>query len=436
MNYILKIAKRLDFRVFVVCLLYVFCVGCSKNTDTIAPSDGNDGAALPKVRPFGEALKPSVVTKIGAEGGLLSSSDGMVNIVVPAGAVNQAMDFSVQIVTNTLENGIGVSYRILPGDVKFNKPIELIFELDGLEIEAWTFDLLYLAYQNKIGHHYLASDTELDRVGRKLKIKTTHFSDWSIVQLFDLEVSKEHVAVGDTAKIKLMWQMGHLLAPLIKDQPIGDLIDYDVNSKALTWSIGYGKGTLNAVGHTCVYTAPDRVPTQNPAEISVSIPISKYTNKRNAVAIMTAPLYVVPNDYLIVKVDGKEMKNMMPNQDGDYVTLWADNFYIGAELENDHSISIVIPSADAVGSYTFGSDYKKAYIDLQTDDAFPNSWISEKQNCNDCDVIYSSGSVRITKLGMIGDYVEGEFDAEVWRMGEYSPPLKKLEGKFRAFRKF
>lgn len=214
------------------------------------------------------------------------------------------------------------------------------------------------------------------------------------------------------------------------------MIDYDVNSKALTWSIGYGKGTLNAVGHTCVYTAPDRVPTQNPAEISVSIPISKYTNKRNAVAIMTAPLYVVPNDYLIVKVDGKEMKNMMPNQDGDYVTLWADNFYIGAELENDHSISIVIPSADAVGSYTFGSDYKKAYIDLQTDDAFPNSWISEKQNCNDCDVVYSSGSVRITKLGMIGDYVEGEFDAEVWRMGEYSPPLKKLEGKFRAFRKF
>ncbi|AFD06066.1 hypothetical protein [Solitalea canadensis] len=434
MNYFLKTIMRLTPKVVIFCLLYIGISACTKKDIPDHLEDWSGQGATPKERPFGTPIGQATVKQIGPEGGMLASDDGILQVVVPPGTIPKQVDFSIQPITNTLEGSPGIAYRILPEGLIFLKPVSITFDLQEAGIETEVSDLLFLAYQDKKGHHYLASDTELDKAGKKLTVKTTHFSDWVLAQLFELEVSKEQVSVGDTTSLRLMWHLGSLLEPLTKDQPIGDLVEYSGNVSALRWSIGFGKGTLKASGPSCIYTAPSQVPIENPAQISVTVPVSFYSNKRNSIVMISTPIHTAPDDYMIIKVDGKEIKNKAPENGESAILLDANNFSISAHLEDGYDIGIVIPGGPGAGSYPFGEDYKKAYIDLATNEEFPNSWITQKQNCFDCDLVYSEGQVKITKFGGIGEYVEGEFNAEVWRIGQYNPPKKKIEGKFRAKR--
>lgn len=436
MKYLAKQMIRSQLKIFVLGLIFTSLLGCSKKDNSIAIPDGTNPTLPPIERPFGTPLGTPVVKEIGQEGGSLHSKDGIIQLNIPQGAVDRSVTFSIQEITNSLENGIGMAYRLLPENVKFNKPVEIIYDLEGTNIPEESFDLLFMTYQNSKGHHYLASDTQLDKLERKLYIKTTHFSDWSIVQLFDLEVSKEQVQLGDTTRIRLMWQMGNLLASLTTDQPIGQLIEYDLDAPAIRWQIGHGKGTIKAAGHTCIYTAPKVLPSENPAQISVTVPISRYTKKRNSVVMLSTPIYTSPDDQMVIKVDGVEMKNRAPDKSESYVYMDANNFLIWAQLDNGYGIGITIPMASGTGNYPFGSDAKQAYLEYVTDEPFPNSWLSEKTDCFECETVYSSGHVKIKKMGKIGDYVEGEFSGEIWRMGQYNPPRKKIEGTFRVFRDF
>lgn len=417
-----------------VCVLCFSALACSREDDP-GNSSGRDGkGADPIERPLGTPSGAAVVKQIGPEGGLLNSEDGAIQILVPPGTVDKAVDFSIQPITNTLEGGLGMAYRLLPENEKFSKPVEIIYNLDGMDIPEDRYEVLFMAYQNDKGHHYLAADTKVDKAQKKLTVKTSHFSDWSVAQLFELEVGKVQVAVGDTARVRLMWQMGSLLAPLTTDQPIGDLIEYGANTSTLRWSIGYGKGTIRATGATCVYTAPETVPSENPAQVSVTVPVSLYTKQRASVVMMTTPIFTTPDEYMIIKVDGKEMKNRPRQNREGFIFLDANSFYVQAQLENGHGIGVHIPDGSGTGNYPFGPDFKQAYLEYVTDEPFPNSWLSEKSDCYDCETVYSGGHVQITKFGSEGDYVEGEFTGEVWRMGQYGPPRKKIEGKFRAFR--
>lgn len=434
MNYFLKTITRLVPKVVILGFLFVGISACKKNE---VPNEENENGqgATPQERPFGIPFGQATVKQIGPEGGALTSEDGMLQVEVPPGTVTKSVDFSIQPITNTLEKGIGIAYRILPEGLTFLKPVTITFDLQEAEIGMEASDLLFMTYQDKKGHHYLASDTELDKINKKLIVKTTHFSDWGLAQLFELEVSKQYVAVGETSNMRLMCLLGSLTS-LTQDQPIGDFVEYSGNTSALRWSIGYGKGTLKGSGATCIYTAPSQVPMENPAQVSVTVPLSLYSKKRSPVVMLSTPVYTDPDDYMIIKVDGKEMKNKAPENGESSVTLNANNFYIWADLEDGHLINVLIPNASGAGSYPFGEDNKQAYIDFVTDEEFPNSWITQKSDCFDCETTYSGGHVKITKFGGVGEYVEGEFSAEVWRIGQYNPPKKKIEGRFRAKRTY
>lgn len=421
---------KLKLKFIVLCFLCIGMGACSKKDSVENTENGNGQGALPMERPFGTPLGQVIIKTIGPEGGTLVSEDGLVKIVVPAGTITKPVDFSIQAITNTLEGSPGIAYRLLPEDVTFQKPISITFDFEDADIEPGDSDLLFMVYQDKKGHHYLASDTELDKDAKKLTVKTTHFSDWMLVLLFELEVSKEEVSVEETSNLRLMWHLGALLGPLTKDQPIGELTEYNGQISALEWSIGYGKGTIKANGANCIYTAPRQVPAENPTQVSVSVPLSLYKSKRKEIVMMSTPIIVNPNDYMIVKIDGKQLVNKPPQNGESFVMIYSNNFTLNAQLENDYGIALVIPSAQGVGNYPYGHDYNKAYIDLGTDEAELNSWTTSKSNCFECGEVHSEGSVKITRYG--DGYVEGEFKADVWKIGSYNPPKKELEGKFRA----
>ena len=71
-------------------------VGCKKDSSGTNPIESDK----PLVTLVGTPTGPAVTASIDASGGKLSSADGMLQLIVPAGAVSVATTFSIQPITN------------------------------------------------------------------------------------------------------------------------------------------------------------------------------------------------------------------------------------------------------------------------------------------------------------------------------------------------
>src|SRR5688572_15869629 len=65
---------------------------------------------------------------IGAGGGELTGSDGIVTINVPAGAVDANTTVSIQLTDEVAPNGIGKIYTLTPEGTQFTEPVSLSFQ--------------------------------------------------------------------------------------------------------------------------------------------------------------------------------------------------------------------------------------------------------------------------------------------------------------------
>ncbi|MGE7773681.1 hypothetical protein ACQKLP_03105 [Chitinophaga sp. NPDC101104] len=416
-------------------IITVMTGACRKNETTPPIKDGNGQPAKPVKRPLGQVTGPAIAKTIGPAGGTLASADHRILLEVPPGTVQTNVQFSIQPVENTLEGSPGKAFRLLPEGVAFTRPVTIRYTPGAEELAGINPEVLFLAYQNKDGYHYLASNTSIDPATHQLSVQTKHFSDWSIVELFELEADTTQVLPGGKAQLQLMWHMGSLLTVDTTDQPIGDLIPYDGHLSKVKWSLASGKGKITPVGGKCSYEAPDEVPAVNPAFVSVSVPITLYDSKRTGLAMLTTPIFTVPDEYVMVSVDGQPLMNLPPNNGESSISMEVDKFYIWAELQQNNFLTILIPGGvTGTGSYPYGEDEKETYIEFVVPGDLDNSWLSYKYDCEDCDQVFSGGHVKITKNGNIGEYVEGEFSVDVWQMGHYAPPKKHLTGKFRVRR--
>ncbi|WP_423736693.1 hypothetical protein [Chitinophaga caseinilytica] len=417
-------------------IIAVLTGACRKNETTPGIKDGNGQPAKPVKRPLGLVTGPAIAKTIGPAGGTLASADNRILLEVPPGAVQTNVQFSIQPVENTLEGSPGKAFRLLPEGVAFTRPVTIRYTPGAEELAGINPEVLFLAYQNKDGYHYLAANTSIDPATHQLSVQTKHFSDWSIVELFELEADTTQVLPGGKAQLQLMWHLGSLLTVDTTDQPIGDLIPYDGQVSKVKWSMASGKGKITANGAKCEYQAPGEVPDENPAFVSVSVPITLYDSKRTGLAMLTTPIFTMPDEYLMVSVDGIPFINNPPENGESSIRMEVDKFYVSAQLQDGHAIYILIPGGVmGTGSFPYGEDDKKAYIDFSTNATdILNSWVTHKLNCEDCDPVFSGGQVKISKNGKIGEYVEGEFTAEVWKIGQYNPPKKQLSGKFRVLR--
>src|SRR5687768_13442985 len=82
-------------------------------------------AAVKVKRPVGEPLAGGItVTKVlGPEGGSISSKDGALSIEVPPGALKGDITFSIQPLSNTLQGSDAPSFKVLPEQADFQKPL-------------------------------------------------------------------------------------------------------------------------------------------------------------------------------------------------------------------------------------------------------------------------------------------------------------------------
>lgn len=72
---------------------------------------------------------------IGPRGGSLASDDGRFSVDIPAGALEGDIDLSIEEVECELSTTIGSCYAVLPLGTTFLLPVEVAYEIGGMDVD-------------------------------------------------------------------------------------------------------------------------------------------------------------------------------------------------------------------------------------------------------------------------------------------------------------
>jgi hypothetical protein len=411
--------------------LIVLCFFACKKSD-VGPTPQKPPE--PVVYPVGQPTGAAISKTIGAEGGSIETPDGAFKLSVPAGAVATATSFSVQPVANTFKEGGPTAYRLLPEGVTFKKPVTVTLSYAGADLTGTVPEMLSLVYQDAEGYFHQASATTVNKTTQKLSVQTTHFSDWTWCEMMNIYADKTALKPGESAVLVLKYYNGYSGNTKLADPRLGRLMEYDVTGSVngLKWRLAAGSGSIKAAAARCTYKAPARVPAVNPALVSVSVPtLSPVTADFSIETILTIPIAILEDEYVTYTVDGVTHVNEPADELG--ITMRpSESFSIWANMTSGDGITMLVHGDMAVGSYPFGLDDYEAYIDVRIGEGDP--FFSLTHACDMCDETHSPGAISITKMGAVGDYVEGEFSGTVWRQGISGAPGHPITGKFRVKR--
>ena len=160
-----KPAFRLRFT-RLVCAMSVFA-GCAADLKTTAA-----------VTAVGDPSGTASTTTVGAAGGTVRSSDGKLELVVPAGALAAETALSVTPISVTAPGGVR-SWRLGPEGTTFSKPASLKLTFSDADLGGSKSDAVRVAFQDADRHWKAIKASTVDATS--ITVSTTHFSDWSLL---------------------------------------------------------------------------------------------------------------------------------------------------------------------------------------------------------------------------------------------------------------
>lgn len=243
-----------------------------------------DTAAKPVITVVGKPLGKKTEIKINKDGGSLKSSDGMVELIFPTGALSKKKDISIQPITNLMANGNGMAYRFEPSGIQFQKPVQVIFRYDEEEIKDSMQLLLGIAMQDDKGQWYSLKNFTLDTIAKTIRGDINHFSDWSSFTKIKIDPSYGRLKVRKSMSLTINMvsdndEADDLLAPLspVKRKPIPWnaiwMANEIVNGNAT-------EGKIAITSRTSIkYTAPAALPPKNPVAVTADLTGIVYRTK-------------------------------------------------------------------------------------------------------------------------------------------------------------
>lgn len=202
---------------------------------------------------------PAITKSIGAAGGTILSADGMLELVIPAGALTSATDITVQPVVNYVPNGMGKAYRCLPDGLQFAKDISMRFKYHDSAPAQTRKEFMRIAYQ-KADRTWKDVETVVNDVSAKtITISTNHFTDYSIFNLFSLRPVLVYMRTGEQKQFTIEIARGLDLSAQINEQL---RLLTDLNAHPVVWKVNGQAGGSTASGtvignrFSSTYTAP------------------------------------------------------------------------------------------------------------------------------------------------------------------------------------
>ncbi|GAB3326541.1 hypothetical protein GCM10027299_25680 [Larkinella ripae] len=332
-------------------------IGCKTdpNIDPLKPAPPAQETGTGTVTEVGRPLAGLVSKTIGPEGGQIASADGKVQLVIPAGAVGEATNITIQPITNHAPNGIGRAYRFSPDGLQFKKPATLTFTYTDELVSANDADVLKVAYQgtDKIWHNVLG--VQVHTQTKQISVPMPHFSDWSAYEIAYLEsfffvsggrTQTEFVQYGETMSLQI-WE------DFLVDDAIQKVADDKFGGlKEVKWSlVGAGELTKSQSPKNIFYVAPKTGKDRIRVTVSAEITFQKSPKK----LILVQEIFV-GNSYVEVNFDGN------PTRVYTNVSLVAGSgsvWEISAGDREDDYLSFSI-AGNSTGTFPFGNPLKTA----------------------------------------------------------------------------
>lgn len=368
--------------------------GCQKNSS--AP-DGNE-VPVPESRPVGQTTGALQQFTIGAAGGTMTSADGKLTIIVPAGALSESTQFSIQPITNTADAGIGGGYRLLPHGVNFVKPVSLQFQYGQLLDSIASEEVVSVAFQDQQGIWQMIRPHTLDTSNNSIVTSTTHFSDWILVSWLKLIPSSAMVNPGEQVPLTILNfhpYADDLLAPLnsadITTLPLGKGKPVP-GSLVKNWQMT-GVGTLTGSGSKASYTAPSTAGANAAATVVAELKSLSHQ------LLLLAHIRII-GEGIFYRYNGGEYRSI-PGHAG--LTLGGKAGLAGEDANEVFTITWTGSAGTFNWSYADGSTAVTI-----TNQTLSYYYAAMYQN-NDGDIVDSGGSIKVDTWGPVGTVITGSF---------------------------
>ena len=241
-----------------------------------------DTASKPIITAVGKPVGKKTAFKVTKEGGSLKSSDGLVQLIIPDGAVAKKTNISIEPITNLLTNGNGPAYRFEPSGILFKKPVQVIFHFDEEEIKDSMQLLMGIAMQDNIGQWFGLKNSVLDSIAKTISGNINHFSDWGRYDKIKIDPSYARLKVNKTRSLTITLVASEdddLIEPLTSgsDDMLSPLIKRKIPWRAVWMAneIVNGnatEGKISVISKTSInYKAPASLPPKNPVAVTADL---------------------------------------------------------------------------------------------------------------------------------------------------------------------
>ena len=116
---------------------------------------------------------------VGMTGGMVASSDGALQVVIPAGALSSDVMVTVEPIATPGAGSVGKVYEIGPTGTQFATPVTLTLDYSGMNLAGTDPSMLRVATY-AAGSWQILSGASVDMQGMTVSGTTTHLSPYGI----------------------------------------------------------------------------------------------------------------------------------------------------------------------------------------------------------------------------------------------------------------
>lgn len=384
---------------------------------------------IPLVRPVGVSKGPAVTKTIGANGGSIESSDGRIRLEIPEGALAAGTVIGVEPLSNTNIAGIGNAFRLTPHGQIFSKPVTITYSWTNFADSIGLPQTLGFAYQMDDRVWKFVGAEHFDDQSKTVSFKTTHFSDWSLMNRITLSPYKADLETGEKQTIKALifteadWDK--LFVPLVNN-PGGPYNEpgYPVGTPAplpsrfiKSWELT-GPGELTRSNRQTVeYKAPGSVNGQATATVTMELnsPVS-------GTFLLISTINIMGDGWIELSINGATPVRFPASP-----VVKTGARYILANPEDEGGGHFLLTWKGELGSHAFdlAADGTRFHF-LPPGTGYNAMYIPGP----DMPVQPSEGNVTVTKLS--DGIAEGSFSITNVGVGALFKPEATAKGRFRA----
>ncbi len=430
-----------------------------KEGDLPAPITPQGTTAL--VTAVGTPIGIGSSATIGVAGGTIQSSDGRLDVIIPAGALSSDIQVSIQPITNEAPLGFSSGYRLEPEGTTFAVPISLVFNYTDSMVSQVPEDFLWIVTQAANHSWNAIQHIAHDGAANTITAQTTHFSDWSLGKFIEMSINPKIAFLPINQSLQLViggfWKSPDItdddeLVPLtpLQANPNEDLapitplllggermmafhpVQWSMNGAAAPVTNQSGS-LVEAVG-VATYTAPAQIPLANPVAVTLELWTNDINNQYHTY-YLTSNITVMEYDtYITLTFDHQNTftyyqfeLNPDPNDVTQVICSYTDGKLgiLGQRVVSSNMASSVVfemnspaqVSRSFVGyneqgndDITFFPSGQTVLYELNWDKRFPTG-------ASSCDVIHDGGDMSITLTqftGITGSIVVGHLNGVLY----------------------